>query len=537
MFRTKTCLFAIAALAAPVASAGAVTPVSCEKLANLGLPNAKITLAQMVAAGAFTLPPSPMAQMGPPPTFKDVPAFCRVALDATPTPDSDIKIEVWMPASGWSGKFRGQGNGGFAGVIDYPGLGYAVKRGYASAATDTGHSASPIDATWALGHPQKVVDYGNRAIHLMTLNAVAVVTAFYGRGSERAYFASCSDGGREALMEAQRFPEDYDGIIAGAPAYDWTHMLTGAIWDVQATTLDPASYIPAAKIPAISKAVLAACDAEDGVTDGVLNDPRRCHFDPNAMVCKGADSPDCLTAPQVTALKAIYAGAHDSAGHRVFPGYPPGGEEGPGGWGLWITGQSPRNSLIAYFGLGYFSNVVYGKKDWDYKTFTVDAGLKTADEKTAAALNANDPNLEAFRARGGKLILYHGWSDAGIPATSSIDYHDRVVAAMGQAATDSFVRLYLVPGMWHCGGGPGANYFIEDNRSVPRDAEHNIYAAVEQWVEKNVAPPTIIATKYNDDDPTKGIKMTRPLCAYPQIAKYKGTGDTNDAANFVCTKE
>ncbi len=519
-------VFAIVVLTGVIPCVGA-TPTPCESLASLDLKNAKITLAQMVPAGAFTLP------KGPPPSFKDVPAFCRVVLDATPTPDSDIKIEVWMPASGWNGKFQGQGNGGFAGVIDYPGLGRAVKLGYASGGTDTGHSGSSTDAAWALGHPQKVVDFGNRAVHLMTLNAAAIISAFYGESPQRSYFASCSDGGREALMEAQRFPEDYDGIIAGAPAYYWTHLLTGAMWDVQATTLDPASYIPAAKIPTISKAVLAACDARDGVTDGVLNDPRQCHFDPETIACKGADSADCLTAPQVTALKAIYAGPHNSAGHQVFPGFPPGGEEGPGGWGLWITGPSPLNSLLAYFGLGYFSDMVYGEKNWDHKTFTVDAGLKAADEKTAAALNANNPNLEAFRARGGKLILYHGWSDAAIPATSSIDYYDRVVAAMGQTATDSFMRLYMVPGMWHCGGGPGANYFY-GGKDTPADAEHNISAALEQWVEKNVAPPTIIATKYNDDDPTKGVKMTRPLCAYPKIAKYKGTGDTNEAANFVC---
>jgi feruloyl esterase len=523
---------AIVVLTAVVSAFGA-TPVRCESLANLGLPNAKISLAQVVAAGTFTLPAPLMPPAGSPWSFKEVPAFCRVVLDARPAPDSDIKIEVWMPTSGWSGKFQGQGNGGFAGAIDYRGLGAAVKSGYASAGTDTGHSGSSTDAAWALGHPQKVVDFGYRGIHLMTLNAVAIIGAFYGESPQRSYFASCSDGGREALMEAQRFPGDYDGIIAGAPAYFWTHLLTAALWNLQATTLDPASYIPAAKIPAISKAVLATCDAQDGVTDGVINDPRQCHFDPERIACQGADSTECLTAPQETALKAIYAGPHDSAGHQVFPGFPPGGEEGPGGWGLWITGSTPGNSLISDFGLGYFSNLVYEKNDWDYKTFTVDAGLKAAEAKTAAALNATDPNLEPFRDRGGKLILYHGWSDAAIPANSSIEYYDRVVATMGQAATDSFLRLYLVPGAWHCGGGPGVNYFYGD-RGTRGDAEHNISAALEQWVEKSVAPPTIIATKYNDDNPTKGIKMTRPLCAYPQIAKYKGTGDTNDAANFLC---
>ncbi|HUI44002.1 MAG TPA: tannase/feruloyl esterase family alpha/beta hydrolase [Terriglobia bacterium] len=536
MTRLRICLLLIVPMAASVLAAAGATPTPCEKLANLGLPNTKITLAQSVSEGAFTPPPSPMPPMGPPPSFKDVPAFCRVVAEAAPTPDSDIKIEIWMPASGWNGKFQGVGNGGFAGMIDYEGLGTAVKHGYATAATDTGHSGSPIDAGWALGHPEKVADFGYRGIHLMTQDARAIISAFYGDNPQRAYFASCSDGGREALMEAQRFPEDYNGIIAGAPANYWTHLLTAALWDLQATTLDPASYIPVAKIPAISKAVTAACDAQDGVTDGVLSDPRQCHFDPETIVCKGADAASCLTAPQATALKAIYAGPHDSAGHQVFPGYPPGGEEGGGGWGLWITGGAPRRSLIAFFGLGYFSNMVYGKADWDYKTFTVDDGLKAAEEKTAAVLNSTDPDLKAFRARGGKLILYHGWSDAAIPATNSIDYYNSVAARMGRKAAGSFVRLFMVPGMQHCGGGPGANYFGEDGRGAPGDAGHNIYAALEQWVEKGVAPSMIIATKYTDDNPARGVKMTRPLCAYPQIAKYKGAGDTNDAANFACAK-
>ncbi|HEV3277797.1 MAG TPA: tannase/feruloyl esterase family alpha/beta hydrolase [Terriglobia bacterium] len=508
----------------------------CESLANLGLPNTRITLAQTVATGAFTLPPSPMPSMGPPPSFKEVPAFCRVVMDATPTPDSDIKIEVWMPASGWNHKFRGQGNGGFAGVIDYPGLGAAVTQGYASAATDTGHSGSPIDATWAIGHPEKVIDFGNRGIHQMTLNARAIISAFYGDNPERNYFASCSDGGREALMEAQRFPEDYDGILAGAPANFWTHLLTAAMYNVEATTRDPASYIPTAKVPTIAKAVLAACDAEDGVTDGVLNDPRQCRFDPETIACKGADSASCLTAPQVTALKAVYAGPHDAAGQQVFPGYEPGGEDGFGGWGLWITGSSPATSLIYFFGHGFFADMVYGQKDWDPKTFTVDGALKAADAKTEAALNATDPDLSPFKARGGKLIVFHGWSDAAIPPENAINYYNSVKARLGQGSVESFVRLYMVPGLQHCGGGPGANSFSGEGGRGLGDPGHDIFAALERWVEKDAAPSEIIATKYNDDDPAKGVKMTRPLCAYPAFAKYKGAGDTNDAASFVCAK-
>jgi hypothetical protein len=535
MPKLRSCALLFAIFALTSLPAFAANPVPCDRLANLGLPNVKITMAQTVAAGAFASPPSPMPPMGGPPSFKDVPAFCRVALDAFPTPDSDIKIEIWMPASGWNHKFRGLGNGGFAGTIDYPGLAANVKQGYASAATDTGHLGSGIDATWALGHSEMIVDFGNRGIHQMTLSAKGIIGAFYGDNPERSYFASCSDGGREALMEAQRFPADYDGILAGAPANFWTQLLTDAMYNVEATTRDPASYIPAAKIPAIAKAVLAACDAKDGVSDGVLSDPRQCHFDPETIACRGAESTSCLTGPQVTALKALYVGPHDSAGKQVFPGLEPGGEDGFGGWGLWITGSSPTTSLIYFFGHGYFSDMVYDQKDWDPNSFTVDAALKAADAKTRAALNATDPNLAPFKARGGKLIVYHGWSDAAIPPENAINYYNSVNDRMGQGSVESFMRLYMVPGMQHCGGGPGANSFGEDG-AKPGDPEHDIDAALEQWVEKNVAPQTIIATKYEDDNPAHGVKMTRPLCAYPKVAKYNGTGDTNDAANFVCSE-
>jgi feruloyl esterase len=337
-------------------------------------------------------------------------------------------------------------------------------------------------------------------------------------------------------MEAQRFPEDYDGILAGAPANYWSHLMVGAMWVNLALLPDPASYIPAEKIPAIGAAVLTACDAQDGVTDGIINDPRQCHFDPSTLLCKEADSSGCLTAPQVTALKKIYAGPVDSAGHPIFPGYVPGAEEGPGGWPGWITGHKPGQGFMFFFGTQYFSNMVYEQAGWDYKTFNIDQATKTADEKTARALNATDPNLNPFRARGGKLILYHGWGDAAIPAPNTIDYYNTVVRKLGRGKTNKFVRLFMVPGMQHCGGGPGPNSFGERGTAPPFDPQHNIYMALEQWVEKGVAPSQVIATKFVDDsNPAKGVKMTRPLCMYPEIAKYKGAGDTNDAANFVCT--
>jgi feruloyl esterase len=439
-----------------------------------------------------------------------------------------------MPVAGWNGKLQGIGNGGFAGLIDFMQLGVAVSKGYAATATDTGHEGTPIDAAWALGHSEKVVDFGHRGIHEMTRVAKEAVRTFYGKSVQRSYFAGCSDGGREALMEAQRYPADYDGILAGAPANYWTALLSTAAWDTQALTLDAASFIPPAKISTIATAVNKVCDELDGVRDGILNDPRQCHFDPATIQCKAAeDSEKCLTAPQAAALKKIYAGPHDVHAREVFPGFLPGAEDGQGGWGLWITGPAPAKSLMAAFGIGYFSNMVYEQSDWDYKTFTLEAGLKSAEEKTASALNATDADLKPFKTRGGKLILYHGWDDPAIPAINTVNYFQSVIAKMGQRDADSFVRLYMVPGMQHCDNGPGPDSFGQVGRLAFDDPQHSVDAALEQWVEKGMAPSTIIAAKYSGDD-KQHATMTRPLCVYPQAAKYKGSGDTNDAANFVC---
>lgn len=508
---------------------------SCEQLAQLALPDTTVTSAQLIAAGAF-LPPANMAPWlaGDPSFYKRLPAFCRVTAVAKPSSDSEIKIEVWMPATGWNGKFRGQGNGGFAGEIDYHSLGLAISQGYASAATDTGHAADGTDATWALGHPEKIIDFAYRAIHEMTVVGKATVKAFYGDAPRRAYFANCSNGGRQALMEAQRFPDDYDGILAGAPANYWTHLLASALYDAQTTTSDPASYIPASKVPAIAKAVNASCDAKDGVTDGVLNDPRQCHFDPASLLCKSGDSDSCLTGPQVSALKKLYQGAHDSNGRGVFPGFLPGSEDGQGGWGLWITGSAPGKSLLFAFGYGYFADMVYGKADWDYKKTSLDDAVAASDEKFSAVLNSTASDMTAFKAHGGKLIIYHGWNDAAISALNSINYYDSVGGKMGLAERDSFLRLFMVPGMQHCGGGPGPDVFGQGGSSPVNDAQHNIYLALEQWVEKGTAPSSVIASKLASGGSPGAVQETRPLCPFPQSAKYKGSGDTNDASNFVC---
>jgi hypothetical protein len=494
----------------PVAYAGA----PCESLAALALPHTSVTTAELRPAGDFAAPGSG--------TIHNLPAFCRVAGSIKPSADSDIRFEVWMPAAGWNGKFQGVGNGGFAGAINLSGLGDAVRHNFASASTDTGHEAEGTDAHWALHHPEKIVDFGYRAIHETAVTAKLVIEHYYGNAPRWSYFSSCSNGGRQALMEAQRFPADYNGIVAGAPANFWTHLLANAAWNMRATLNKPADYIPASKLPAIQAAALAACDTIDRVKDGVIEDPRQCHFDPSTLLCKGEESNTCLTAPQVTALKTLYAGSKNSKGERIFPGYSPGGEADPAGWTPWITGAAPEESAMFAFGTQFFMNIVFDNPDWQFRTFDIDRDTKTADDKAAQMLNSTDPDLSAFRNRGGKLIVYHGWSDAAIAPQNAIDYFGSVAAKMGADNIEGFLRLYMVPGMQHCGGGAGATSFDVD-------------AALEAWVEQGRAPGRIIATKYKTPaNPAGGVVRTRPLCPYPAVASWKGTGSTDDAANFTC---
>ena len=414
---TRAALFALAIAGCAIAHAeappgggpgpaGAMQPAhSCESLAALQLPQTTISAAAPVGSGSFT-PPAAKPIAG-------LPAFCRVAGVIRPSADSQIGFEVWLPAAGWNGKLQGVGNGGFAGEISYDGLASAIGRGYAAASTDTGHKGVGIDASWALGHPEKIVDFGHRAIHEMTVKAKAVVEAFYAEAPQRSYFASCSNGGRQALMEAQRHPADYDGIVSIAPAANWTGFMAGFVWNAQALG-EPGAHIPAAKLPAIERAVIAACDARDGVRDGVLASPATCAFAPRALVCKGPDSDDCLTAPQADALAKIYAGPRGRDGKALARGFPPGAETGPGGWRLWITGETPGKSLQAVFASQFGSNMVFDKPDWDLRTFDFERDVKIVEEKMGPILNATDPDLGAFRARGGRLILFHGWNDPAL---------------------------------------------------------------------------------------------------------------------------
>ncbi len=490
--------------AAEIAGRSPAAAAACDTLAGLTLPNTTITSATLVAAGEFSLPGGPR--------FDNLPAFCRVAATLKPSADSDIKIEVWMPAAGWNGKFQGVGNGGWSGSISYGPLVAALRRGYATASTDTGHSGG--SGSFALGHPEKLTDFAYRAVHEMTVQAKAIVAAFYGNAPRFSYWTGCSSGGKQGLKEAQRFPADYDGIVAGAPANYWTHLMFSGLWIGQATLKDPASYIPKEKYPVIHKAALEACDALDGAKDGLIEDPARCRFDPAALRCAGDDGPACLTAPQVEAARKIYAGAVNPAtAKRVFPGLEPGSELG---WGA-MAGGPDAFPIVA----DHFKYVVFKDPTWDFRTLNFDRDVELADKLDnvdGGLLNATDPNLRAFVARRGKLLLYHGWNDQLIAPRNAIDYYKSVVAAMGGAdKTMESVRLFMAPGMTHCAGGEGPSSF-------------DALSAIEQWVEHAKAPTEIIASHL-----TGGVAdRTRPLCPYPQVAHYNGAGTIDDAASFVC---
>jgi Tannase and feruloyl esterase len=500
-----------------LAATTALHAADCNALKQLSLPDTTITLAEQVTSGELSGP-------GIDKPLHDLPPFCRVIGILHPTADSEIRFEVWLPEKDWNQRLLGVGNGGFAGSIGYRQLAGNLGRGFATAGSDAGHQAEGEDASWAFGHPEKIIDFGWRAVHLTAERAKDVVKAYYGKTASKAYFDSCSDGGREALMEAQRFPEDYDGILAGAPANAWSSMLTSGVSTAQSTIGDPRGYISSMKLPAIQKAALAACDASDGVKGGFVGDPEKCHFDPAVLLCKGAESLDCLTQPQLNSLKAYYGGT------SLFPGFAMGDEES---WGSWIVGQGPGSGSGLQYVQNYYRYMVTEDPKWNILTADVSASLQQATQKTAAALDATNPDLSRFRARGGKLIMYHGWNDPAISPWNSIAYYHDVQKAVGEQETAGFLHLYMVPGMEHCVGGPGPAAFGQFGIPTTGGPKYGVFDALVDWTEKDVPSGQIIATKFSPD---AKVLMTRPLCPYPQLARYKGTGDTNDAANFACSK-
>jgi feruloyl esterase len=501
--------------------------LSCADLTSLTFEgNTSITRAELVTSGTLVTPAGQ--------TLTNLPSFCRAKGVSKPSSDSNIYFEVWLPVETWNGKFLSSGEGGYAGALNYTRLGLdggldeLLRRGYATASTDTGHVAS--DTWWAVGHPGRIVDYLYRAKHLVTVAAKGVVKAYYGRPATRSYFNSCSNGGRQGLMEAQRFPEDYDGIVAGAPWNFQSHSNAGFVWDAQALSA-PGAAIPPAKLPAIAAAVLAQCDGFDGLVDGVIANPVGCPFIPATLACNGPETNSCLTPPQLVALEKIYKGpSNPRTGAPIFPGFALGSENA---WGGLVT-----NLTASGLGNGYFANIVFQNPAWDYRSFNFDSHMAYADMTAGVLGNSTDPDMSAARGRGVKIIQYHGWNDQTLQPAYSPQWYETVARTMGGLReTQEFYRLYMVPGMTHCYFGPGATSFGGVGQQIPpvRDAVHDVQTALERWVEQGVAPERLVATKYIDDKAaTRTVRLTRPLCVYPAIAQYAGSGDPNDAASFVC---
>ena len=492
----------------PAAPAG----TSCANLAALTIPNITIKSSNPIPAGPFA-PTSAATPM-------TLPAFCRVEATARPTSDSDIKFEVWIPpAEAWNGKFQGVGNGGYSGAIGYTAMADALRRGYAVASTDTGHAGD--DMKFGQGHPEKVIDWAYRSLHVMTEASKLIVRDAQGRFADRAYFVGCSSGGHQALTEAQRYPDDYDGIIAGDPANNRIRQTFAFLHSWVAThDKDGKAIIPQTKLPILTKAVVDACDGIDGLKDGLIDDPRKCQFDPVKLACKaGVDDPACLTPPQVEAARKTYEGVKNPrTGEQIFTGWPRGSEG---------FGEAPGQSWRAYImdppepmRVGFFKYFLFHDPNWDFRTIDWERDLAYAEQKLPF-MAAVDRDMSAFKKRGGKLLMYTGWSDPVVPPQDTVAYYDAVVKTMGGLEkTREFFRFFLAPGMGHCGGGPGPNQF-----------DH--LTALEQWVEKGAAPDKLVATHSTNGK----VDRTRPLCLYPQVARWKGTGSSDEAANFACVAE
>jgi feruloyl esterase len=478
---------------------------ACEELSKLTLPGATITLAESIDAAASALPVQLNAD-----ALRALPPFCRVAATLRPTNDSEIKFEVWLPSSAWNGKFEAVGNGAFSGAINYGGLVSAITRGYAASSTDTGHSGAGYDASFALGHPEKVIDFGWRAVHEMTTAAKKIIAAYYNAGPRHSYWNGCSAGGRQAMKEAQRFPEDFDGIVAGAPALDWTSRAAQAVRIAQHLENAHDARLLENDRERLHRAVVDACDANDGVTDGLLADPGRCEFDPATLRCDGSNQGACLGAKQVETARLIYSAMTNAATGRAVTGLQRGSELGWTDLGWSASAQAT--------GLNHFRFLVFRDPKWEISQFKGERDIARAEAADADTINALDANLKPFIDHGGKLIQYHGWSDPQISPGNSTQYYARVLDALGgRSRVHNAYRLFMTPGMGHCGGGEGPSTF-------------DMLAALEQWVEHGHAPDQIIATHSTN----KIVDRTRPLCPSPEIAVYSGSGSINDASNFVC---
>jgi feruloyl esterase len=425
----------------------------------------------------------------------------------------DIRFELLLPNT-WNGRFVMGGGGGFVGTVQNSAR-YAVNGGYATVGTDTGHEWQPgYSARWAFDDLEARLNFGYLAVHRTAVVAKALIRDYYNAEATYSYFSGCSRGGGQAMMEAQRFPEDFDGIVAGAPAFDWPGLAANGVSIQQTLYPDPEhldrTVLDSETLRKLQAAILEQCDAQDGLKDGVVQDPPSARFDLSKVAG--------LTDEQRKAIAAIYAGAHDDKG-LIYPGYTPGAECDPDQWILWIVGPAPglakdhAPDLMFAFGTEIFKYLVFNNPDWNYSTY--DFSHFAGDTRLAATyLNATNANLDGLKARKGKLIIWHGWADPALPAQATVDYYRRVQAHDPNA--DAYCRLFMVPGCFHCGGGPGAS-------------DVNWLSIIGEWVEHGQAPNRVIASKSEPG----GIERTRPLYCYPTVAVYKGSGDTNSAQSFV----
>ena len=505
------CVAVIAGCAGPVPRPDPIasTGERCAALATLDLIDMKIVTAELLLADA------------------DTPAHCRVA----GVIETEIGFELLLPDD-WNGRLVVGGGGGFVGSVQNQALepvyaavgGSPLARGYATVGTDTGHVGSVITAAWALNNPERRQNFGHRAVHLTSDAAKSVISHYYDEAPQYSYFVGCSRGGGQGMMESQRYPNDFDGIVAGAPAYDWTALTAGMVQTQQAMYPDgdlSRPVVSPALVALLTRSIDAACDLNDGIDDGVLHDPQSCDFTLDELPrCIGDDpGPDCVTAEQLRALTVIYRGPRNN-GASLFAGFPFGGENDAGGWDTWITGsETSRNgpvpSLHFAFGTQFYKYFVFNDPEWDYTTYD----FSTWAQDTAAVskvVDATDTDLRRFDATGGKMIFWTGWSDPAITALGTIDYYD-AIAATGSDVSD-FARLFLLPGVLHCGGGsgPDAVDWVE---------------AIRAWVEDGQAPERLSAHKLGDD---QEVETTRPVCAYPQVAVYDGQGDLNTEDSFAC---
>lgn len=510
---------------------------ACTALQGRSFDDARIVSSQVVSGGKM--------QIGEYEIVSELPDLCRVVGSATPVKGSRIGFEVWLPLRHWSGRIHMIGNGGYSPAINRQVMANLVRRGEVTVATDTGHTGGANtfgDLEFGFDNSEGIRDWAYRAVHRSIVAGKAVAKAFYGTDPRFSYFSGCSTGGHQGLMSAQRFPDDFDGILAGAPGANRTNLNLAFLWQFlrnheTGDNLSPILTVNDLKL--VKRAALKTCDADDGVEDGILADPRKCGFEIASLTCSPGQSDQCLFPRKVAALAAMYRGpVRSDNAQPVYAAWPIGSEyeEGQGTVQDWSTywanpGKPDEPQRIDYLRRWAFHDVA-----WDWWSFDWANDVDRVRAALGDMIDATSPDLDAFRKRGGKLILFVGWQDPVVSAYDTIGYFDRVSARYGSAG-EQFTRLYTVPGMGHCALGNGATNFsssTRDSTPLKNDARHDVSLALQQWVERGSAPREIIAARYVKGDPAKGLEMTRPICPHPATPVYSGAGDTNRANSFKC---